>query len=515
MAEDSNNNIDTNNNKFEKGLGNIAILMSKDMNENFQEHSDKILNQEKIEKGKIAKSTQLDLTKSLDIITAAQNAALRDLKDADISFKEKKEIAKIITDAGTQALESGNTADVLKAIQESFVDKGIEAPIKELIKFQKDIAKKDQKVKKLKEKEAKQDEFKKKFSFSENVEKVKAFSKSAFDKIKGLILKGALFAIIMLLPKFLNSQLFKDILAAIEGDFSGLKQQFYDNWGKVTAAIGGLLLYFFPGTMWFIIKSIGRVLTNFIKGTKAYKAIIKGFKWLMTLIKTTMLKTISSISNVLTRFLKGGFMLIVKGFKWLVNLIRLAMLTSVSGIGGMMTGLLSFLAPILIAAAPFIAIAALLALAFVAIKALLDNLVKKLNVSSISDLIFIAWGYVQDGFASFVNMFIDLANMITGLVNKFGEWLGFDIDIPQLEKMSTDNAEKALKAAQLRKAEADRKAAEEDKQQALTQQSSVVANSGNTNISTNSSSVTNMVSQGMPDVSQFNNFNMDEALAMS
>ena len=145
----------------------------------------------------------------------------------------------------------------------------------------------------------------------------------------------------------------------------------------------------------------------------------------------------------------------------------------------------------------------------------LDHLVEKLNVSSITDLVFIAWGYVQDGFASFVNMFIDLANMIMDLVGAGLKLLGKEINLPKIEKLSTDNAEKALKAAQLKKAEADRKAAEEEKQQAANQQSSVVANSGNTSITDNSSSVTNMVSQGMPDMSMPNNFNMDEALAMS
>lgn len=69
------------------------------------------------------------------------------------------------------------------------------------------------------------------------------------------------------------------------------------------------------------------------------------------------------------------------------------------------------------------------------------------------------------------------------------------------------------RAAQLDQAEIGRKTAEEDKQQA-SQQSRIIANSGNTSISNNSSSTTNMVSQGMPDVSQSNNYNMDEALAM-
>jgi hypothetical protein len=70
------------------------------------------------------------------------------------------------------------------------------------------------------------------------------------------------------------------------------------------------------------------------------------------------------------------------------------------------------------------------------------------------------------------------------------------------------------RATQLNQAEANRKIAEEEKLQAG-QQSNVVANSGNTNINNNSSSVTNMVSQGMPNVSQSNNYNMDEALAMA
>lgn len=120
-------------------------------------------------------------------------------------------------------------------------------------------------------------------------------------------------------------------------------------------------------------------------------------------------------------------------------------------IGSAIVGFLTALGPILVAAAPFIAGAALLAVAFVFIKDFLDNLVEKLNVSSISDLIFIAWGHVKDAFASFVNMLVDLVNKIMETVGSVADFLGVDVDLPQFERMSTDNAEKALKAAQLKR----------------------------------------------------------------
>jgi hypothetical protein len=277
----------------------------------------------------------------------------------------------------------------------------------------------------------------------------------------------------MLLPKFLNSQLFQDILAAIEGDFSGLKQQFYDNWGKVTAGLLALFTVFFPGTMFFIIKSITGVFTNFIKGTKAFKAIMAGFKFMFTLIKVKMMSLMTSI-------------------------------------GGIFSGLMTTLAPIFAVAAPFLLIAAAVAAAFFAIKYLLEKLRDGLNVSSVSDVIKIGIGYLQDGFAAVANFIIDIANWIMEKLGKAAEFFGFDFDFgAPIAKMATNNAQVATDKAQLNKRIADAKKeaalAEEEKNQTASGGGAIMANSGNTT-NVNQSSTTQVMPSEMPDMTQFANY---------
>jgi len=428
---------------------------------------------ELIQQDKIKKSTIQKLSLQEQLLSNTFNDIYDKITNLDLKDTEKLELLDNVTKAMEGGVGSDNLEDTLVAVSDAVGD--IPGVLEVIQKAAKTDRAAQQKIDKLKEKEAKQDEFKKKFSFKENVEKVKAFSKSAFDKIKDLILKGALFSIIMLLPKFLNSQLFKDILAAIEGDFSGLRQQFYDNWDKITVGLLTLFTVFFPNAMFFIIKSIASVFTSFIKG--GFMIIIKALGLLFKLIKFTFLKVI--IAPIMALF----------------------------------NGLVSLLVPIFgTFLAPIIAIAALVALAFAGIYLFLKHLRDKLNVSSIGDVILIAWGHIQDAFASFVNMLVDLVNKIMETVGSVADFLGVDVDLPQFERMSTDNAEKALKAAQLKKAEEDAKKAEEERAKA-NQQSNIVANSGNTNINTNSSSVTNMLSQGMPEISIPNNFGFDEVMA--
>jgi hypothetical protein len=426
---------------------------------------------ESIQNDNVRKSTIANLNLQKQILTDTFTDLSKIISSSDKDITEQLNIQANLIKALEGGIGSDSLESTLLRVSEEVGD------IPGSIEALQNAASKDRaaqnKVNKLKEKEDAADQKKLSFSFQDSVDKVKNVGKSAFAKIKDVLFKGALIAFLLNLPKILNSEAFKPILEYFTG--GSFESDIRALWNNV-------LLPIFNG----IVDTIQFII-----------ALFQGdFDTAIQLFKDNWIMIIPILAIVF-----GSMIATVVGY--------------IAAIGPMVVGFLTALAPILVAAAPFIAVAALLALAFVAIKAILDNLVEKLNISSISDLIFIAWGYVQDAFASFVNILFDFVNMIMETVGAAAEFLGFDFELPQLEKLETDNAEKALKAAQLNKAEADRKAAEEDKQQALTQQSNVVANSGNTNISTNSSSVTNMVSQGMPDVSQLNNFNMDEALAMS
>jgi len=441
--------------------------------ENEKARSDEVtknIAKESIQNDNVRKSTIANLNFQRQILTDTFADLSKIISSSDKDITEQLNMQANLINALEGGIGSDSLESTLLKVSEEVGD------IPGSIEALQNAASKDRaaqnKVNKLKEKEDEADKKKLSFSFQDSVDKVKDVGKSAFAKIKDVLFKGALIAFLLNLPKILNSEAFRPILEYFTGgSFES----------DIRALWNNILLPIFNG----IVDTI-----------KFIVALFQGdFDAAIQLFKDNWIMIVPILAIVF-----GSMIASVVGY--------------IAAIGPMVVGFLTALGPILLAAAPFIAVAGLLALAFVGIKNFLDNLVEKLNVSGITDLVFIAWGYVQDGFASFVNMFIDLANMIMETVGAAAKFLGFDFELPQLEKLETDNAEKALKAAQLNKAEADRKAAEEDKQQALTQQSNVVANSGNTNISTNSSSVTNMVSQGMPDVSQSNNFNMDEALAM-
>ena len=427
-------------------------------------------NAEMIEKGKVAKSTikQLELNGSL--MGGLEEGLGKMIASSDASLVEKAAMSESVRSIMNSNMDS---AGIQAALQSLGKEVGhLPGAVKMLADSAKQGKKNESKLDKMKAKEAKQDEFKKKFSFKDNVEKVKAFSASAFDKIKGLILKGALFAIIMLLPKFLNSQLFQDILAAIKGDFSGLKQQFFDNFGKVIAGLTALFTIFFPGTMFFIIKSISGILINFAKG--GFLQIIKAFGLLFKLMKFTFMKLI--IAPIMALF----------------------------------TGLKAALVSMSVPFAPIIAIALLVAAAFFAIKILLEKLRDGLNVSSVSDVIKIGIGYLQDGFAAVANFIIDIANWIMEKLGKAAAFFGFDFDFgAPIGKMATNNAQVATDKAQLNKRIADAKKeaalAEEEKNQTASGGGAVMANNNNTT-NVDQSSTTQVMPSEMPDMTQFANY---------
>ena len=429
------------------------------------------INAEMIEKGKVAKSTMKQLELNGSLMGGLEEGLGNMITNSNMSLAAQDAMSESVRNIMNSNMDG---AGIQKAIQDLGKEVGhLPGAVKMLTEAAEKAKGNESKLDKLKAKEAKQDEFKKKFSFKENVEKVKAFGKSAFDKMKDLIIKGALFAIILLLPKFLNSQLFKDILAALKGDFSGLKQTFFDNFGKITAGLAALFTVFFPGTMFFIIKSISGILLNFTKGS--FSLILKAFSLLFKLMKFTFLKLI------------------------------------IAPISALFTSLVGILVPIVgTAMAPIIAAGLLVAAAFAGIMFLLTKLRDGLNVSSVSDVIKIGIGYLQDGFAAVANFIIDIANWIMEKLGKAAAFFGFDFDFgAPIGKMATNNAQVATDKAQLNKRIADAKKeaalAEEEKNQTASGGGAIMANSGNTT-NVNQSSTTQVMPSEMPDMTQFANY---------
>ena len=75
--------------------------------------------------------------------------------------------------------------------------------------------------------------------------------------------------------------------------------------------------------------------------------------------------------------------------------------------------------------------------------------------------------HMRDAFAHVVNLVGSIVNFIIGLVEKFGRFLGFNIDLPKIPKMATDNAAR-------KKAELEVKAREAELEETRQQQNKAV-----------------------------------------
>ena len=340
------------------------------------------------------------------------------------------------------------------------------------------VGEEESKADKLKEKEAerkaKKAEAKKQnvAAFKDAVKGVKDFGKSAFDKIKGMLIKGALILALTQVGKFLNS----------------------DAWVKMKAFIIDTL-----------IPLLGNIWDNVLK--PLFDGIIDVFSIIVDLLSGDM-------DSALQTF-KDNWVIITPLIAGILIALAVYMFGVISTMYSVLAGAITAMIPVLVAAAPFLLIAAGIALLFYGIYKLLEMLKEKMNLSSIMDLVFIAWGYVQDGFGHLVNVYISIANLIMGLVGKFADFLGFDIEMPVLEKMKTNNAQIATEKAQTNKriADAEKAAsvAKEEKQQTSAAINggggggAVMANNNNTT-NVDQSSTTQLMSTPMPDMTQFANY---------
>ena len=129
-----------------------------------------------------------------------------------------------------------------------------------------------------------------------------------------------------------------------------------------------------------------------------------------------------------------------------------SMIAAFTGMMASVSGMLAAMAPILI---PILAIGAILGLIFLAF----DSLKKAMGFTSIFDVIMLGVAHLKDAFAHVVNAIGSIVNFIFGIVEGIASFIGFDVELPKVPKMSTDNAEKKKAELDL-KAEAARVEAE-------------------------------------------------------
>lgn len=184
--------------------------------------------------------------------------------------------------------------------------------------------------------------------------------------------------------------------------------------------------------------------------------IIKAFRLLVSvagLFRNYMMMTF--IPNMIAMFksMMGKVMgAITKGITVVTTLakaFRLFMLTTfLPAIGGFIMGLITSLGAVLIPLAIPIAIALGIAAVVAGIGLALTKLRDALGFGSIFDVLMLGVMHLKDAFAHVVNLVGSLVNFILGLVEKFGKFLGFEVDLPEIPKMATDSAAEFKMGAQ-------------------------------------------------------------------
>ena len=248
---------------------------------------------------------------------------------------------------------------------------------------------------------------------------------------------GILAGLVGLALLFLDPEKFQEIMTTIidqvagvatfiggiiSGDFGQAMEGLGDSWQLLT----GVALLLLPK----VIRIVGAV-AKAIQGFKMFmfKSFVPGMLAMLRSMMGLPMKGINLLTNLV-----GKFRYFISG-AWIPGMM--ASLTT------MMTGLMATLAPFAVPILIITAIIAAVALIGVALAKIRDAL----GFTSIFDVLMLGLAHMRDAFAHVVNLVGSIVNFIIGLVEKFGRFLGFNIDLPKIPKMATDNA--ARKKAEL------------------------------------------------------------------
>tara|TARA_B000000557_G_scaffold198828_1_gene164102 strand:- start:5191 stop:7032 length:1842 start_codon:yes stop_codon:yes gene_type:complete len=239
------------------------------------------------------------------------------------------------------------------------------------------------------------------------------------------------------------------ITGIITGDFSMVMSGLGDSW----MLLSGVALALLPKVIGFIAKILRAIKLFQIFMMKTFiPGILSMYRSIMSsgpVIKLTNMLT--KVGTAFKVFMMNAFIPgMVKFF--------VGMMTT---LGAALKGVLAVIGPML---APVAIITALvLGIAFG-----LKALSKALGFTSVFDMIFVMVAYLKDAFAHIVNAIGSIVNFILGIVEGVAGLLGFEIDLPQIPKMATDNAAKKkaeIKVKDAAKKEEELKAAAKKKEE--------------------------------------------------
>jgi len=261
---------------------------------------------------------------------------------------------------------------------------------------------------------------------------------TGFLKDNAVAVGGGLLAGLALFAPELMEKLIKRFVAVLstamdivkkllDGDVNGALEAFGTEWKTFT----GAFIFFFGGKI--------------IKGLKAAHAAFKG---IMAAVQTYKMFLATSYAGSMTAHLKDMMKnlgnTLMKPLRFLLNVAKgfrvFMMATFIPGMIAAFSGMIAAITPMLAALAPILLPIAAIAAVFGIIYLALEKMREALGFTSIFDVMLLGLAYLKDGFGHIVNLIGTIVNFIMGLVGKFASFLGFDIDIPKIPKMDTDNA---------------------------------------------------------------------------
>ena len=238
-----------------------------------------------------------------------------------------------------------------------------------------------------------------------------------------------------------------DALLQTANGVEGLGNKFDDFASNAAGGVGflatlaGLALLFLDPQKF--AELIGKVVKNIINVFSGIYQVFTGdIEGGLGIIKDN-LGTFAALLGGLVLFLGGP---LLKGISMLLKVARVVrgfvLLQWVPGmiaaLSGMATSFMAMLAPF----APIIAAVAGIVLLVVGIKKGLEMLRDSLGFSSVFDVILLGVAHLKDAFGHIANTVSGIVNFIMGIVEKFADFLGFEIDIPEIPELATDNAAK-------------------------------------------------------------------------
>jgi len=261
-----------------------------------------------------------------------------------------------------------------------------------------------------------------------------------FAKDNAVALGGGIFAALALFAPEVAEKLIRRLVEVLstamevvqkllDGDIDGALESFGTEWKAFT----GAFIFFFGGKIIKLLKGTVKVFSTLTKAVRTYRlflatqysgSMIAHFADMMKNLGSKLMKPINFVLRMARVF--RTFM----------------MATFIPGIVAAFSGMIAAITPMLAALAPILLPIAAIAAVFGLIYLGLEKMREAMGFTSIFDVMLLGLAYLKDGFGHIVNLIGTIVNFITGLVGKFASFLGFDIDIPEIPKMDTNNAKR-------------------------------------------------------------------------